>query len=377
MIVKPFVERSEPKNRAAAAGYRAERQLAFYLHRDFAESPSVYVLHDLRLEDSSRTEANGSAQSAQIDCLVVHRYGAFIVEVKSRTDPVEVRYTQEGGEEWVVKGKKTRGMQTPAEQARYQAVVLRNLLQDHREELLGKMHRGLRTLTKVVKGTDQRGFASMPLQVVTAVSDETALERRGRRTKVRPFQSMVCKSAEVGERIREEIGRHIEAGKTIGAEDGEYGVWRMKEEEVRGVAAFLRGRHTPKPPPWRGRATPKETATLREDAPVGSPAPRRGPGEAESTGRSGEPAPAAVCKHCGGRRLVASSGRYGPYWRCLSCDRNTSMPRVCPKCRKDGRQDKSVRVRKLGEAFVRFCDACGEQDVVWETRLNAAAPEPR
>ena len=88
---------ADPRQRAGAA---AESQMAFYPHRAFDRNPETRVLHGLRLEDSGQPEQDGSPGVCQIDHLVVHRWGMFIVESKSVTEEVRVRPDSSGGDEW-------------------------------------------------------------------------------------------------------------------------------------------------------------------------------------------------------------------------------------------------------------------------------------
>src|SRR6266571_4206830 len=84
------------------AGRRAEEQMAHYLRREFKDDANMRVFHGLRLE------RDGDA--AQIDHLILHRYGMIIVESKSVTTRIK---TNELGEwtRWFNGGAK--GMPSP------------------------------------------------------------------------------------------------------------------------------------------------------------------------------------------------------------------------------------------------------------------------
>ncbi|MEO1407846.1 MAG: nuclease-related domain-containing protein, partial [Pseudomonadota bacterium] len=126
MIVKPPSTDPRPTDPRLRAGIQAERQMAYYLHRAFATSSNLYVINDLRLVDPEQPEPDprtgGSSPGvAQIDHLVLHRFGAFIVESKSVTGTVTVR-DDGGGDEWTRSGK---GMPSPLRQAERQGEFLR------------------------------------------------------------------------------------------------------------------------------------------------------------------------------------------------------------------------------------------------------------
>ena len=354
MIVKPYEQTTvhqDPRQRAGAA---AERQMAHYLHRGFSEDRGVCVLHDVRLEDSAQPEQDGSTGVCQIDHLLVHRWGLFIVESKSVTEEVRVRSDGSGGDEWsrVFRGKEV-GMPSPIRQAQRQSEFLRAFLQRHREEVLGRQPVGLRTISKLVAGTDRRGFTSAPIQLVIAVSDKGKIRRRGGWKEPRePFRVIVTKADLVADKIRPELDRHRKAPTVAGATPArDYGMWSMKAQEVRLVAEFLAARHVE--PPGASPDRPKLTAPNRS---------RESPqDEADGAGHLTKP----TCKHCGSKDLAARSGKYGYYWRCDICEQNTAMPVVCSACGTEGIRGKGVRVRKDKTTYHRDCKACGHSETIW------------
>lgn len=75
------------------------------------------------------------------------------------------------------------------------------------------MPRGLRTIARVVVGSDQRGFLSAPIQLIIAISDRGKIKRVGAwNAPEAPFQTFVAKADLVPEKIREEIQRHKQGG---------------------------------------------------------------------------------------------------------------------------------------------------------------------
>ena len=157
MIAKPYEQKttdSEPRQRAGAA---AERQMAHYLNRTFSQDPDAHVLHGLRLENRERPEQDGSPGVCQIDHLIVHRLGMFIIESKSVTEEVRVRPDGSGGDEWsrMYHGK-DMGMASPIQQARRQSEFLRAFLQQHRQQLVG---RGVNRAAHPCQGREGNGPA--------------------------------------------------------------------------------------------------------------------------------------------------------------------------------------------------------------------------
>lgn len=357
MIVKAFEETAHNGDARLQAGITAEKQMAFYLHRSFSDDPDIFVLHNLRLEDPAQPEHHGSPGVCQIDHLLVHRFGFFIIECKSVTGEVRVRPDNSGGDEWTrMHGRKETGMPSPIQQAQRQASFLRIFLQSHRQNLLGRQSLGLRTIAKVVHGSDQRGFKSAPIQLVIAVSDKGKIKRLGGwEPSHNPFQIYVTKADLVSDKISKEVERHRKGAKSTNKKaHGEYGMWSMDETEIEHVARFLAEQHldfsgAPKP-------RPKQTAPKRN----------RRPSREKAIG-TGHPVKAA-CKHCGSIDLTARSGPYGYFWRCSSCEKNTAMPVVCSTCRANGKRNKKVRIRKEKGSYLRDCEACGTSEPIWTER---------
>ncbi len=345
MILKQREQGGLPTDPRLRAGAQAEQQMAFYLHRAFSDEQGVYVLNDLRLVDPQQPEHDGSPAVCQIDHLVLHRWGLFIIESKSVYDEVTVRSDGAGGDEWTRRFKgRTSGFPSPIQQARRQGDFLRAFLQRHREQLLGKVGFGFRTVFKALHGTDQRGFLGLPMQIIVAISDAGKIKRVNRwKEPDGPFRTFVSKSDLVSEKIQGEIERHRQAASPLNTgSEGEYGEWAMKAEEVSVVAAFLASQHAPaasSPPP----AARAEVFNAIAERPVAA-----------------KPA----CQSCGEASLTGKWGKYGYYWKCGDCGTNTPMATTCSACGTTGKHGKGVRIRKQGPTFYRDCKNCGTQEQI-------------
>jgi hypothetical protein len=149
--------------------------MAFYLRRAFAEAPDVLVFNDLRVE------RNG--EIAQIDHLILHRWGMIIIESKSVTSRVKINEREEWSRLW---DGRDRGMASPVLQAKRQADLLRRLLDDHALDLVGK-----------VFGLMQVRFGAMPIDLLVAISDDGVIQR----TKKNPLPE-VMKADQISERVK-------------------------------------------------------------------------------------------------------------------------------------------------------------------------------
>ena len=354
MIAKPHMQKTtylDPRQKAAKT---AEGQMAHYLHLRFREDPEIHVLHDLRFEDEEQPTKDGAPGVCQIDHLVVHRWGMFIVESKSVAQVVRVRPDGSGGDEWSrVYGDKETGMASPIQQARRQSAFLRGFLQRHRQKLIGRMPVGLRTLAKMAHGSDQRTFTCTPIQLVIAVSDGGKIERiDGWEEPRKPFRVFVTKADLVADKIGGELERHRKHASLPGIHPtSEYGLWSMAAKEVTNVAELLAAHHTERsgaPALPAKQAVPDFPRQQPECEPV-------------RVNRTAK----AFCKHCGAEDLTAKWGPYGYHWQCRACGKNTKIPEICSACGTKGQSGKRVRIRKSGPAFFRVCEPCGKSEKIW------------
>ena len=225
---------------------------------------------------------------------------------------------------------------------------MRTFLQRHREQLLGKVGFGFRTVFNAIHGTNQRGFLGVPIQIIVAISDGGKIKRVNRwKEPEGPFRTFVSKADLVSQKIQSEVEHHRKAASPLNTDtNDEYGQWAMKAEEVPVVAEFLVSQHSP----LAGRPKPAETKPVYK-AVAAKPSP--------------QPVDPA-CKACGSVSLTGQWGKYGYYWKCNDCSANTPMPTVCSECGAEGHRGKTVRIRKeKGVGFFRECEACGHREAIW------------
>lgn len=360
LIIKRFERKTPSSDPRQRAGADAEQQMAHYLHRRFDDDQEVCVLHDLRIEDPVQREHNGSPGVCQIDHLVMHRWGMFIVESKSVSQEVRVRPDGTGGDEWrrVYRGTEI-GMASPIVQAKRQAEFLRSLLKRHQAELLRKRPLDLGRLAKLAITPSLHDFRLMPLQLIVAVSDQGKITRLdGWKERRKPFQVFVTKADLVPDKISDEIRRHRRGAGVISVQPlNEYGLWSMDSKEVVSVAEFLFRRHSDRSS--RPKSNVDRTAAARELNPQFN----------DSNLPRGQPDVVPTCKHCGGTELTARSGRFGYHWSCGVCQKNTKMPVRCSVCKAERRKDDAVvKIRKSGPKYLRVCEACNTTELVWTQR---------
>jgi Nuclease-related domain/Topoisomerase DNA binding C4 zinc finger len=197
------------------AGDNAEKQMAFYLGRAFANPEDCYVINDLRIHYKNDT--------AQIDHLVVSQYGLFIVESKSVFGKIIVNANKEWSRTF---NKDVSGMASPVLQAEAQAKVIKNILKDNKDQMLGRLL-GL-----------QKGFGSCPVLVYVAISDDGIIERKADIPELK-------KADQVAQEIELKIKEFKKRSSILNAIKDPNPSWSMSAEETVKVANFLLNQHKP------------------------------------------------------------------------------------------------------------------------------------
>lgn len=197
------------------AGEEAEKQMAFYLQRTFGKSKDFFVLNDLRIVHDSDV--------AQIDHLIVSRFGLFIVESKSVYGTITINKQQEWSRAY---NNKPEGMRSPVLQAEAQGKVLKELLRANTEQLLSKM-----------LGAIQKGFGYCPVNIFIAISDNGIIDRK---TVIKELFKADQVSRAIEDKLKEL--KKVSSLLSFSIDTG----WFMSEKEAEAVAQFLLRRHQPK-----------------------------------------------------------------------------------------------------------------------------------
>ena len=157
MIAKE-IDFKNANHRFTKAGLDAEKQMAFYLRRAFEHEMNIFILNDIRIE------LNG--EYAQIDHLVIHKYGFIIIESKSISDRIVVN----SQEEWKRCHKdKEKGIPSPIQQAKRQASLLKSFLNE----------KGLHLFKKQIFDflIPKVSFDNFQFDILVSISDSGIIER--------------------------------------------------------------------------------------------------------------------------------------------------------------------------------------------------------
>ncbi|AWK87399.1 hypothetical protein DEW08_15265 [Azospirillum thermophilum] len=390
MILKE-PDRPTGNDRFSRAGHKAEEQMAFYLRRVFGDRRDVVVLNGLRLVRGG--------DAAQIDHLVLSRFGVIIVESKSVSTRIQVNEHKEWSRfhdgDW-------HGMQSPIIQARLQADFLLKYLE-------AEVPAELRT-----RQGFRRPFTTLRCDILVAVSDQGIIGRPAN-----PPLPELLKADQVTERILDLLTDQAGGGGLLGSLASRFKGW--SQEQLSAVAGFLRERHSPlhpsdapvrqpapKPaqpatimrpaqpatimrpaqpaaatgpalpavrmpvtftvtPPLDGKAVPGPAAAVVHPAvPAGRPPVRRPFSSVAGTPTTQPPAavpptppaPAACalpekrCRHCGSSDVEVQRG-YSFHLHCRACDGKSRLPLACDK------PDCARIVRQEGNQLLAVCKPCG------------------
>jgi len=240
-----------------------------------------------------RLEENNDA--AQIDHLIIHPTGMIVVECKSVRGKLQLK---EDGQ-WVRwYGNESKGMGSPVKQAEMQITFLRKYLNNKSKN-------------------DHNFFDHFPIEILIAISNDGLFIPPKNNPNAAPE---ICKMDMVNERI-DEI-RKRSKGVTL------------SDKNMSQISEFLVAINKP---------------LIKTPEPINAPAIALVKA-AEKTSTY-EVTAQNKCKHCGGEHLEVNFGR-SYYFRCLDCDKNTSIVNKCNIC------NRTEKIRKEKNKFFTECQHC-------------------
>ena len=323
------------------AGIKQELDVAFYLRRAFKEHDQVFIFNDFKVSHNQET--------AQIDHLVLYPYGFVVIESKSITGEVKVN----AQEEWTRSyNGKWQGMPSPIKQVELQQLLFREILFEHKAEMLGK-----------VLGLRQEGFGGRCWDNVCAVSSNAIIDREAMPSKI---SKQLVKSEFLVEKLTSIMKLRNSVLNAINILDSRP---KFSQSEMGIICKFILSQDVAQQS--NSKITPKISTPKLHDlnftADKISPAAGslilnndivwKAPADKE-TPVSEMSLPAKTlqltCKKCGlGPKLTASYGKYGYYTVCENCSGNTSMKQPCPSCK-----SKKTKVSKKRESYTLNCQEC-------------------
>jgi len=267
------------------AGQEAEKQMAFYLKREFSCDKDIFVFNDLRIIHDNEV--------AQIDHFILHKYGFILIESKSVTGSVEIN---EYGEwiRWF--NKSPRGMGSPIIQLEMQQNILVRKLEANAPQLLGRLI-GL-----------QKHFGGRKFDRVVAISDQGRIVRKQK-------TEDVYKADMVASILRKKVKQY--KSKVITGDS----VW-FNNNETQNIKHFLlKNNQSKKISPPQSRPIIKQTAPVNEV---------KEPKKTYASEKIKYHKPPFSCPKC----RIAFDIRYNHnhYLYCQKCRGYKPLGPLCPKC---------------------------------------------
>jgi len=321
MIYKD-VDTKESNDKFIKAGLAAEKQMAFYLKRAFADKEDIFVLNDIRLERDNEV--------AQIDHLIIHSYGFIIVESKSVSSKISVNKHAE----WKrIYNNKESGMRSPIQQAKIQASFLTAFLQEKGTTLFKES-----IIDKVIANPKYEYYK---FDVLVAISDTGIIER----------DNIDLPEVLKADAIPDQVLELIATGKKdmLKALVNPFAIsegYRFHLDTVEKIANFLNVMHT------SATNQNNEINTVQE--------------KAITYGRNTEKHSDTnkivyKCTKCKSQNLEVKYGR-NYYFKCLDCDNNMPIKHTC------NTESCKARTKKKKLQFFKVCETCGIDELFYENR---------
>jgi transcription elongation factor Elf1 len=302
VIIKE-VDSTTTTDKFSKAGLKAEERMAFYLSREFKDTKDILVLNGIRLESDN--------DSAQIDHLIIHKYGMIIIESKSVVGTIEIN---DYGE-WHRLVYKV-GMASPIEQAKRQEIFLKRYLN---ESGLKPPHNAFKSLVHKITFDDVR------FDVLVAISD-TGIIKRPKTLQI----DNVLKAEMIGGKIKEIIASYRKQDSIWSSDLLKPPPLKISPETMSAIARFLKEKHVSKEKHARLQVK-QDKIIFTAPAPVNRK---------------------FTCQECGSENIIILYGRFGYYFKCKGCNKTMSIKEHCPKC------GQLSKLRKDRNQFYIECKKC-------------------
>ena len=313
------------------AGLFAEKQMAFLLESYFDKHGNVLILNNLKIEHGT---------GAQIDHLVLTTQGMYLIESKSVSGALHV--DEYGDWSRVYKGYKTP-MKSPVNQVKRQCEILFDLMQSKKVEFRAKIL-GL-----------QGQIGAYKRDCFVAVSEKGKIT--GKREQ---FKDLVVKGDHIPERIKEALPTRGLKG-LVSFKDKD--IKMLSQDELEKLGQLLLGEDVAKSPlediqallsPWLAKAIiSEEVEAVSQPIQVEEEVAQEI--EVKATV---QPIRVFQCKKCDSKNIVATTGRYGAYFKCSDCEGNTPIKESCPTC------DEKMKVSVKDGSCTLSCKACELEELI-------------
>jgi hypothetical protein len=292
----------------SSAGQKQELDVAFYLRRAFKDHEQIYVINDFKFTHNDET--------AQIDHLIVYKYGFILIESKSITGEVSVNKEGEWSRSY---NGKWFGIPSPIKQVELQQKLLRKMLSDNKKQILGKL-----------LGLVQMDVGGFCWDAICAVSSNAIIDRSSMNKDV---SEQLVKTEFLTDKL-EDMMNIKGAVSRFFSNDARPS---FSIQELESITSFL-----------LTKSQDIDAVKGVKQMSVESVKDVR-----DSTSVVNEDT-VLKCKSCGEKSdFTAQHGKFGYFIRCNKCSTNTSMKLPCPKC-----NSTQTKVTKKKETYTLGCSKC-------------------
>ena len=301
----------ETKSANIIAGQKQEKDVAFFLRREFKNHPEVFIFNDYKFTHNEET--------AQIDHLILYKYGFILIESKSIAGEVKVN---ELGEWTRSYNSKWSGMPSPIKQVELQEKLFKEFLHHNRANILGKL-----------LGVKQQTFNFRSWNNLCAISSKSIINREKTSQKI---SSIVVKSEFIIDKIIEIMNIPTSIFNKINPLDNRPD---FREHELESIKNFL-----------IDNVKNKSIQKIKEEEPT----------KKKLEPKIQKPSQYLKCKKCSeSKDITPKYGKFGYYITCNKCETNTPMKAPCIACK-----SKKTRVSKKKEIYTLSCLECSQDFVL-------------
>lgn len=268
-------------------GYKAEKDNAYYLDFGFIDNKHNILLHDIRIEH------NG--QVAQIDHIVINRFGIEVLESKSFSGTLTIKGD---GSLDVEYGKKIETFPNPIEQNNRHAEVLKKFLKENME--LSSNHK----------------IFGIPISSMVLINPKTTISNQ-----------KLPKGFARADSFRTQRNENIDKMGTIELFKSLGGVMNFKRVEE--IANFLIKSHKPKKFDYLKKYPIKDEYKVPKNVnnkPIQATIKESVLSKKNIIENNKN---TTLCSKCKSPNIEIRYGKYGYYFKCLFCDGNSYITLKC------------------------------------------------
>jgi hypothetical protein len=301
-------------------GYQAEKDNAYYLDFGFKDSPRCILLHDIRIEHNGKV--------AQIDHIIINRLGIEVLESKSFTGTLSIRGD---GSLDVEYGKKTQTFPNPIEQNKRHAKILTDFIKENIE------------LPSNLK------LFGVPMDSTVLINPKTTISNDAL---PKGFERADSFTTHWDNRVDQMSTFSVL--KTMGT--------MMSLDRVKEIADFLIKSHRAKTFDYKKKypiRKEEKIQNIKQVEPIHSIIKK-----SISISSNSKSIKTTHCSKCQGTNVEIRYGKYGYYFKCLSCDGNTAIKLTCSS------KECKAKIKKSKLNFYQVCEVCGLNELFF-TNLEA------